>query len=142
MKMKKLQFSIEIKATKEKVWNTLWDDNTFRDWANNIDEGMYMIGIMEEGNEVQFMSPTGYGVTSLIKKLVKNQFVSFRHMADTKDSGLREKEWTGGEESYSLKECDGITTLTVALDTPPEQVENFNNSLPKALKRIKELAEK
>jgi hypothetical protein len=140
--MKKLQFSIEIKATKEKVWNTLWDDNTFRDWANNIDEGMYMIGIMEEGNEVQFLSPTGYGVTSLIKKLAKNQFVSFRHMADTNDSGLREKEWTGGEESYSLKECDGITTLTVALDTPPEQVENFNNSLPKALKRIKELAEK
>ena len=140
--MQKQQFSIGIKAPQERVWNTLWEDKTFRDWANIIDEGMYMEGVIREGNEVQFVSPTGYGVTSLIEKLVQNELVSFRHMADTKDNGEREKEWTGGEENYSLAENDGITTLTVDIDVPPGQEENFKNRLPKALERVKFLAKK
>jgi len=153
--MQKQQFSIEIKAPRERVWSTLWDDKTMRDWANIIDEGMYMEGIIKEGNEVQFISPTGYGVTSLVEKLVQNELVSFRHRADTMDSGEREreKEWTGGAESYSLTEngqpapdgtrqAGGITTLTVDIDVPSGQEENFKNRLPKALARVKILAEK
>jgi hypothetical protein len=68
--MKELQFSIVINALKEKVWNTLWDDVTFRDWANIIDEGTYMVGEMKEGNLVQYISSdSGYGVTSKIVEL-------------------------------------------------------------------------
>lgn len=143
--MKKLQFSVEIKAPREKVWNTLWEDKTFRDWANIIDEGQYMIGEIKEGNEVQFISAvSGYGVTSLIEKLAINEFVSFRQMADTKDSGEREreKEWTGGTESYSLAKNDGGTTLTVDIDVPPGQEETFKVRFPKALERVKILTEK
>jgi len=142
--MQKQQFSIEIKAPRERVWNTLWEDKALRDWAKIIDEGMYMVGEMKEGNEVQFISPTGYGVTSLIEKLVQNKLVSFRQIADTKDSGERErqKEWTGGQESYSLAENDGITTLTVDIDVPPGQEETFKVRFPKALERVKFLAEK
>jgi len=140
--MKELEFSIDINASKEKVWNTLWEDTTFREWSNFIDEGMYMEGIMKEGNEVKFLSPTGYGVLSLIDKLVHNELVSFKHMTDLKDGGEREKEWTGGRESYSLAEKDGTTTLTVNIDVPPEQENNFNYRLPKALAHIKTLAEK
>jgi uncharacterized protein YndB with AHSA1/START domain len=139
--MQKQQFSIEIKTPRERVWNTLWDDKTFRDWASFIDEGMYMVGEIKKGNEVQFISPSGYGVTSLIEKLVQHELVSFRHMADTKDSGEREKEWTGGQESYSFVETEGITTLTVDIDVPPGQEETFKNRFPKALERVKTLAE-
>ena len=136
------QFSIRIKAPKEKVWQTLWEDKTLRDWANIIDEGMYMTGEMKEGNEVQFISPlTGYGVTSLIEKLIPNEFVSFKHQMDMKNGEEREKEWTGGTESYSLTENNGITTLTVKLDVPPDQVETFEVRFPKALQRVKILAE-
>lgn len=143
--MKEIQFSIEINVSKERVWATLWEDVTFRDWANIIDEGTYMKGVMKEGTEIQFISSVnGYGVTSLIEKLNTNEFVLFRHSADTKEIGEqeREKEWTGGTESYSLAEKDGITTLTVKTDVPQEQEETFNIRLPKALERIKTLAEK
>jgi uncharacterized protein YndB with AHSA1/START domain len=140
--MQKMQFSIEIRSPKETVWKTLWEDKTFRDWANIIDEGMYMTGDLKEGNEVQFVSPGGAGVTSKVLKLIVNEFVSFRHMMDTQDGGEREKEWTGGTESYSLTENNGVTALTVELGVPPEQVETFNGRLPKAIERIKELAEK
>jgi hypothetical protein len=143
--MQKQQFSIEIKAPCEKVWNTLWEDKTFRDWANIIDEGQYMVGGMKEGNEVQFISSaSGYGVTSLVEKLVLNEFVSFRQIADTKDSGERErqKEWTGGMESYSLAENDNVTTLRVNIDVPRGLEEIFKVRFPKALERVKFLAEK
>lgn len=142
--MQKQQFSIKIKAPRERVWNTLWDDETFRDWANIIDEGTYMVGELKEGNEVQFISSaSGYGVTSLVEKLAQNEFISFRQMADTKDSGEREreKEWTGGEESYSLAENNDFTTLTVNIDVPPGQEETFKIRFPKALERVKILAE-
>ena len=142
--MKELQFSIEINASKEKVWKTLWEDASFRDWANLIDEGMYIEGEMKEGNEIQFMSSVnGYGVTSLVEKFRPNEFASFRHKADTKESGAqeRENEWTGGTESYSLTEKDGMTTLTVKTDVPYEQEETFNARLPEALERLKTLAE-
>lgn len=143
--MKEIQFSIEINASKARVWAILWDDTTFRDWASIIDEGTYMKGVMKEGNEIQFISATsGYGVTSLIEKLNPNEFVLFRHRADTKESGQqeREKEWTGGTESYSLTEKNGVTTLIVKTDVPQEQEETFNIRIPKALERIKTLAEK
>ena len=143
--MQKQQFSIEIKTPRERVWNNLWEDKTFRDWASIVDEGMYMVGEIKEGNEVQFISSvSGYGVTSLIEKLALKEFVLFRQIADTKDSGEqeREKEWTDGTESYSLAENDGVTTLTVDIDVPPGQEETFKVRFPKALERVKILAEK
>ena len=142
--MKEMEFTIEIAASKEKVWRTLWDDVTFRDWSSNIDEGTYMTGVMEEGNEIQFLSSiNGYGVTSLIEKLDPNEFILIRHAADTKESGqqVREKEWTGGKESYTLADKAGVTTLTVRIDVPLEMEEMFNIRIPKALERIKVLAE-
>ena len=143
--MKEIQFSIEINASKERVWATLWEDITFRDWASIIDEGTYMKGVMKEGNGVQFISSvSGYGVTSLVEKLNPNEFVLFRHDADTKESGKqeREKEWTGGTESYSLTENNGVTALVVKTDVPQEQEETFHIRFPRALERIKTLAEK
>lgn len=142
--MKELQFSIQINASKERVWATLWDDVTFRDWANIIDEGTYMKGVMEEGNEIEFISSeNGYGVTSLIEKLNPYEFVLLRHSADTEESGQqeREKEWTGGTESYALTEKNGVTTLIVKFDVPLELEEIFNIRFPRVMERIKTLAE-
>ncbi len=143
--MKEMQFSIEINARKEKVWDTLWQDETFREWASIIDPETYMVGDLKEGSEIQFISSaSGYGVTSLVEKLVAGEYLLLRHRADTQEEGKREREeqWTGGEESYLLAEKDGTTTLTVAFGVPPELEEEFKVSYPKALERVKALAER
>lgn len=142
--MKEMQFSIEINTTKEKVWQTLWQDETFRQWAGIIDSGTYMVGELAEGNEIQFISENGYGVTSLVDTMKPCEFLLLRHQADTQDSGERErkKEWTGGKETYSLEEKDGVTVLAVAFDVPSEMEDYFKDAYPKALRRIKELAER
>lgn len=143
--MKEMQFSVDIHATKERVWDTLWQDETLREWANIIDPGTYLVGDLKEGSEIQFISSeNGYGVTSLVEKLTVNEFLRLRHRADTQENGERERknEWTGGEEVYSLVEKGGITTLTVAFDVPPNLEEYFTINFPKALEQVKILAER
>ena len=143
--MKDMQFSIEIKAPKERVWDTLWQDETFRDWANIIDPETYMVGELKEGHEIQFISgDSGYGVTSLVEKLVPGEYLLLKHHADTQEEGKREreKEWTGGGERYSLVNQDGTTTLTTVFDVPSELEDYFQVAYPKALERIKVLAER
>ncbi|MDQ5950915.1 MAG: hypothetical protein QG639_192 [Patescibacteria group bacterium] len=142
--MNDLQFSVEIQATKEKVWDTLWQDQTFRDWASIIDPGTYMVGGLKEGNEIQFISAeNGYGVTSLVEKVTPGEFLLLRHSADTQEAGKRErdKQWTGTQEKYTLVEKDGTTTLVVEFGVPPELEEYFKINYPKALERVKEMAE-
>ncbi len=142
--MEQLQFSIEIHATRQRVWDTLWQDETFRQWAGIIDPGTYMVGDLVEGNEVQFISSeNGYGVTSFVEKLTPSEFLLLRHHADTQESGKedRAEEWTGGEESYLLEDKDGSTTLVTVFDVPSEMEEYFKINYPKALERVKLLAE-
>ncbi len=139
-----MQSSIEINSTKEIVWDTLWQDETFRQWAGIIDPGTHMVGELKEGNEIQYISGNGYGVTSFVEKLKPGEFLLLKHRADTKEDGKkeREKEWTGGEESYSLSEKNDTTTLTVAFDVPLELEEYFKVNYPKALERVKLLSER
>lgn len=143
--MKELTYSTEIFAPKEKVWKILWEDSTFRDWAGIIDEGTYIKGILKEGNDVEFISSVnGYGVTSFVEKFMPNSEALFRHKADTQEDGAkaRDNEWTGTSERYALNEKNGRTTLTLTTQVPPEQEKTFEARLPKALVRIKELAER
>jgi len=145
--MQTQNYSTSIAASKERVWNVLWGDETFRDWASIIDEGQYMVGELAEGSKVQFLSGDGgYGVLSLIEKLVPNEYVSIRQLADVKAGKEQprtdgEGDWAGGRESYSLHEADGLTTLTVSLDVPEAHAADFESTMPRALQRIKELAE-
>lgn len=140
--MKEYQFSISIIAPKEKVWFIMWNDNTFRDWANFIDEGMYMVGEMKEGNNIHFISPiNNYGVISKIEKLIPNEYIVFKHQVDTIGNVKRDNEWSGGTESYNLSFKDGITTLITKTELPINQIETFNTFVPQSLNRIKELSE-
>lgn len=143
--MNEVRFSIEINAPKEKVWSTLWQDETFRQWASIIDPGTYMKGELKEGSKVQFISSeNGYGVTSLVAQLKPNEYLLLKHQADTKDvgEGSREAQWSGGEESYLLEQEGKITTLTITFGVPAELEEYFQENYPKALGKVKELAEK
>lgn len=142
--MKQMQFSVEIHATKDQVWNTLWRDKTFQQWAGIIDPGTYLVGELKQGSEVQFISSeSGYGVTSLVAELITDEYLLLKHRADTQERGARQRddEWTGGQESYALTENNGMTTLTVTVDVPAELEDALTVSYPKALACVRQLAE-
>ena len=142
--MNELEFSIDIKATREKVWDVLWRDDTFRGWASIIDPGTYMVGDLQQGNEVQFISAeNGYGVTSLVQAIIPNEHLVLLHQVDTQSTGKqeRDKEWTGGKEEYILTENNSVTTLKTVFDVPRDLEAYFKAAYPKALQLIKEMAE-
>lgn len=144
--MKKLNFSIEIKAPKENVWAVLWDDTTYRQWTSAFSEGSYAVSDWQEGSKVLFLSPEGEGMFSMIAKKIPNEFMSFKHLGTVKN-GIEQpdseetKKWSGAMENYSLEEKNGVTELTVAMDITEEHEKSFKEIFPKALESVKTLSE-
>lgn len=141
--MKEMRFEIEIEAPKEAVWRTLWQDETLRQWAGIIDPGTHMVGELKQGNQVEYISGNGYGVTSLVEQLIEGELLVLKHKSDTQDSGtrMRDDEWTGGAETYKLAEKEGVTTLITIFDVPAELEDYFKTAYPKALDKVKTLTE-
>lgn len=144
--MQRLNFTIEINAPKEKVWQTLWNDETYRQWTSAFCDGSYMVGELKDGNRIHFLSPDGQGMYSDVENLVENEFISFKHIGMMKDKAelpLDEetKKWSGCYENYGLKESNGVTTLSVGVDSVEEYFDFFNEKFPVALENVKNLSE-
>jgi uncharacterized protein YndB with AHSA1/START domain len=144
--MKKLQFSTEIMAPKQKVWETLWADDNYRAWTSVFTEGSHAVTDWNEGSKVHFLDGKGAGMYGIIEKKVDATFMSFRHIGEIKDGveqpvDDRMKNWSEGRENYTLTQSGGITTLTVDLGAPEEFVDYFSGTFPKALAKVKEMAE-
>ncbi len=144
--MKRLNFSIPIHAPKEKVWRTLLDDSTYRAWTSVFGEGSHVEGDWSEGSKMLFLGDTGTGISSRIARHLPNEYLSIEHLGLVKN-GVEDfdseetKSWSGALENYILRENDGITTLDIELDTAESHEHYFLNTWPKALQKVKELAE-
>jgi uncharacterized protein YndB with AHSA1/START domain len=140
--MKQLDFSLSITAPAAKVWQVLWFDGTYRRWTSAFMEGSYAVSDWQQGSKIQFLSPSGSGMYSLIAELVPNQRMVFAHQGEVlKGVEQPPAAWAGAKESYFLSEKDGTTTLVVTLDTGEEYANYFAETFPKALAIAKELAE-
>lgn len=145
--MKKLSFSTTIAAPARKVWNILWNDETYRQWTSVFAEGSYAVTDWQEGGKVNFLGPDGGGMYSMIEKKIPDEKMIFRHLGVIRD-GLEQpldeltKQWTGSIEAYTLTSHDDITELLVELDVADDHEQMFSEKFPIALRKVKELAEK
>ena len=141
--MKKLQFTIEINASKEKVWDALWNDQNYRNWTSVFHEGSHYKSDLHEGSEIFFLGPEKSGMYAKIEKLVPNEKMYFLHLGEYKDG--EKQEGTFGEEAieqYDLVEKGGKTELTVTMNVPEDYIPYFAETFPKALGKVKEMVEK
>ena len=141
--MKKLQFTIEINASKEKVWDALWNDQNYRNWTSVFHEGSHYESDLHEGSEIFFLGPEKSGMYAKIEKLVPNEKMYFLHLGEYKDG--EKQEGTFGEEAieqYDLVEKGGKTELTVTMNVPEDYIPYFAETFPKALGKVKEMVEK
>lgn len=145
--MEKMNFSIIINASKEKVWQTLWNDNNYRKWTSVFAEGSHVItDNWKEGSKVLFMDPKGNGMVSSVAANRPNEFMSFKHLGEVKDGAEdttsdKVKGWAGALENYTLKESNGKTELLVEMDMNDDFKDYFVNTFPKALDKVKQLSE-
>lgn len=139
--MNTLHFKANINAPKEKVWEILWDDKTYREWTAAFMEGSYAESDWNEGSKISFLAPGGSGMFSVIEKKITNEQMTFKHLGEIKDGKEETKDWGGAKESYHLQDSNGGTELTVALDATGEFEEYFSTTFPKALEIVKKISE-
>ena len=139
----RLQFSIDIKADKEKIWKALWDDKHYRDWSGVFGEGShYVVDNWEERSKIMFLASDQSGIYSLIERHVPNKIIQFKHIGSVVNGQEQPvddeaKKWSGATETYSLVEGSGFFTLIVEIDILDEHVEFMSEKLPLALEKIK-----
>jgi uncharacterized protein YndB with AHSA1/START domain len=144
--MEKLIFTTHINAPRERVWQALWEDASYRAWTAVFHEGSYAESDWQEGSKILFLGPDGDGgtggMTSRIAKLVPNDTMIFEHLGEVKN-GVEDfsKGWSEAFEKYFLRPSADGTELTVELDTLSEYASYFQETFPKAMAKIKELAE-
>lgn len=151
--MQKLEFKTDIRASAQKVYETmlgLRNKNTYEFWTAAFNPTSSYEGSWEKGSKMYFIGVDENGkkggMVSLIKENQVGQFVSIQHVGfldgDVEvTSGEQVEKWAGGHENYLYQEQNGITTVTVELDTIDEYVDYFNNTYPAALSKLKEIAE-
>jgi len=144
--MQTLHFSTSIKAPREKVWATLWDDAGYRKWTSAFTEGSYAKTDWKEGSKVLFLDGKGNGMVSKIETSRPNEYMSVKHLGEVKN-GTEDvdseavKAWAGARENYTLTEVDGTTTLKVDTDITEDFKEYMEKTWPKALEQLKDLCE-
>ncbi len=144
--MQKLNFSIDINAPKERVWKILWGDSTYGKWTSVFCEGSHATTDWKQGSKVLFLDGKNSGMVSKIETNTPNEFMSFKHMGEVKNgvedtTSEKVKGWAGALENYTLKETNGITTLTVDMDIVDDYKDYFMKTFPGGLQQVKLLSE-
>lgn len=150
--MNKSNFSIVINAPKEEVWDSMLGEETYRIWTEPFAKGSHFVGEWSEGGKMYFLGPDPEGnmsgMLSRIKEIREYEYVSIEHIGfvnngieDTSSDAV--KDWAGAMENYSFKENDGNTEVVVELigNIRDEYSEMFKDMWPKALNKLKEIAE-
>ncbi len=145
--MEKKQFKIVINATREKVWDALWGATTYPEWTSVFSPGSRAESDWNEGSKVFFLGGDNEGMLSMIVRKIPNEFMSFKHLGMVKN-GVEDiessvgQEWVGSMENYTLRTVEGKTELEVDMDIAVAHLDYFMDAWPKALAKLKEIAER
>lgn len=152
--MKKLQFKQNIHAPAAKVYELMLgikNKSTYEQWTALFNPTSSFEGSWEKGSKILFVGVDERGEKGgLVSRIVENTpncFVSIQHHGLVQGNkeimeGPEVEQWANGFENYTFDESNGVTTLTVDLDTTEEFIDYMNESYPKALGKLKEICEK
>jgi hypothetical protein len=147
--MQKIHFSTFINAPVEKVWDTMLEDATYREWTKPFEPGSHYKGSWDKGAKILFLSGDEKlgGMVSRIAENKPHEFISIEHLGIIKDgvedtTSEEATKWAPAYENYTFVEEDGGTQLSVDMDINDEHKAMFEEMWPKALKVLKEIAER
>lgn len=151
--MNKLRFQKQINAPAEQVYRTMLGLDrieTYEQWTAAFNATSTYEGSWNKGSKIRFLGTDENGkrggMLAQIAEHVPNRFVSIRHYGIVDGereitSGKEVEAWAGGLENYAFEENDGITTVTVEMDSTSDMDDYMHNTWPRALDRLKELVE-
>ncbi len=152
--MKKLNYKAIINTSADKVYDIMLgitNKSTYEQWTALFNPTSTYDGSWEKGSKILFIGVDEKGekggMVSRIAENIPNRFVSIQHIGLVKadkeiTEGPEVEKWANGLENYTFEENDGITTVTVDLDTTEDFLDYMNQTYPQALNKLKELCEK
>ena len=139
--MKRLQFSIVIKAAREHVWETMLAPETYGQWTAGFCEGSSYEGRWEEGAMVRFLSPSGEGMVAQIEEVRLHEYLSIRHLSFL-EKGVEKPVPEPTFENYTFRDHAEGTELSIEMDSTAEYEAMFTEMWPRSLQLLKGLCEK
>lgn len=150
--MQKLRTSIWINASRQKVWDAMLADATYREWTEAFCPGSHYVGSWEEGSKILFLGPGKEGgevggMVSYIRANRPQEYLSMEHVGVVSNgvedcSSEATKGWSGARESYTFVEKDGGTELQVEMDVTEEEMARMQEMWKGALAKLKEISER
>lgn len=147
--MANMHFERTIHASREKLWNALWDDASYRKWTSAFSPTSYAVtDNWKEGSKVLFLDGEGSGMVSTIAENRPNEYMSIKHLGEVKNgvedtTSEKVQAWNGAMENYTLTQTLKGTHLAVELigNIPDEFADYFEKTWPLALDKLQALAE-
>ena len=138
--------SIDISASRSKVWQVLIDDACTRKWYKPFAEGCYADTDWKTGSKVVVTDGKGGGMIGhvLINRPMDVLAVEYTgQLLDGKEDYDSEfaKGIQGMKETYRLSDKEGFTHLSVDCDMASSYSEKMSASWDEALNIIRQLAE-
>lgn len=146
--MQKIHFSIVINAPVSKVWETMLQDSTYREWTKIFGETSHYKGDWTKGSDMFFLGgDEGSGMYSRIKENRLYEFVSIEHLGFIKGGTIdttsdEVKKWTPAFENYTFKSLPEGTEVSVDMDINDEYKASFEDMWPKSLTLLKQISER
>lgn len=140
--MKFLEFEIQINATPEKVWETLFTQDSYKKWASAMNEGTYFEGNWEVGSIMKFLDPQNNGMYNLVTENIRFKVLGMKHLGWILKGELSPQNWEDSTLNYILEPSENGTLLKGTVNSLDEFVEFFNSKYPQNFEHIKRLAEK
>ena len=144
--MKTLHFSIDVRASRQTVWETLLGRESYRIWTTEFADGSSFEGTWETGARMRFLVPSGEGMVAEVAEHRPQEYLSLRHLGFVKD-GVEDTEsemvkaWAPAFENYTLTYAGLSAHLAVDIDVTPEFEEYMLKVWPRALARLKAMCE-
>lgn len=148
--MEKLTYHIDINAPAVRVVEKMIGKETYRLWTAEFEPTSDFEGGWNKGDKIYFTAVDKAGkkggMIAEIAEHIPNKFISIHHYG-VLDGDVEITEgpvvegWGDALENYSFGEKDGITTVSVEQSVKSEYVDHFNEVWPKALRKLKEIAE-
>ena len=141
-----LEIEAQIAAPVDKVWDTMFDKDSYTTWTAPSAEGSYFAGSWAEGERMHFLAPGGSGMVAEIAASRRHELMSIRHLG-TVANGVEDttsddvKAWAPAFENYRFASVDGGTRVTVEQEVPESFEASLREMWSKALTALKALCE-
>lgn len=151
--MEKIHLTTFIGAPREKVWDVMLGDATYREWTAAFNPGSYYKGEWVTGAKILFLGPnpvTGVGEGGMVSRIAearRPEFVSIEHLGVYGDGqeiteGPEVEGWKGAFENYTFTEKDGGTELAIDMDIKASEKDFMEGAWKDALAKLKAIAER